>query len=416
MTVGIDLRIFQIGHQYRGIGAHITNLMREFSEMKELPSFVFFEHPNVESGLGVIEEYLPKFKYEIRHTNNRLVGETFFEREWTSFKQRYFSGDAGLGNLDDVDVLLSVDFNLGVPRKSKVNTVLISYDMIPWVLSEYYLPGFKQSYKELKNIKRSIKAEIEKRLYFNKFKQANKRADKILSISEHTKKDIVKILKINPKKITTVVLGISKNSNKKLKPRISTIDANGTNNNFNSGNTKYIFFMGGADRRRRIEDLISSFNQLAKNDKDIHVILSGYDFQRFDMIPDPIVKNSISNSKHKDRILFAGFISEPQRNSLFSDAIAFIFPSTYEGFGLPILESMDMNCPVITYKNSSIVEVGGDAVLYANNAQSITLGVKRLLNNGDNRKKLLAKGRKQLRKFSWNNTATETMSILKSYK
>jgi len=414
MTVGVDLRIFQIGHQYRGIGAHISNLFREFAKMKDLPNFVFFEHPNVDSGLDVIKEYLPKFNYEVRHTNIRLVGETYLQREWASFKQRNIDGDAGLKDLSGIDILLSIDFNLGVPKPSKIKTVLISYDMIPWVLSETYLPNFSQTYKRTKNIKRATKATIDKKLYFHKFKQANRRAHKILAISEHTKNDITKYLHIKPKKIETILLGIDPSKARKQKETISTKRVTGKATTFSTKKNPYVFFMGGADRRRRIEDLVKAFDAYAQSDKDFHLLLAGYDFQALETVPDETARNAIINAKNKDRILFAGFISDEERSALFACAQAFVFPSVYEGFGLPILEAMNLNCPVITYKNSSITEVGGDAVLYADGSEDIENHIRSLMTNDELRHDLLNKGQEKVKEFSWEKTAQTTLKALTS--
>ncbi len=411
MVIGIDLRVFQIGHQYRGIGAHISNLLAEFSKVDENLSFVFFEHPNVETGLGMIKQFLPKLNYEIRYTNNRLVGETYFQREWESFKQRVLVGDAGLGDLSDIDVLLSVDFNLGVPKPSKINTVLIAYDMIPWVLSGYYLPSFAQNFKKSKNIKSALKSALDKRLYFWKLKQANQRAKKIIAISEHTKNDLIKYLHVDRKKITTVLLGIRKSSGKKQKSIVKMNDYYGNSTSFDTRNNSYVFFMGGADRRRKIEDLVCALENLPKN--NVSLVLAGYDFQNYKTVPDNITRLSIKNSKKRNSIFFAGFISDQEKNALFASAIAFVFPSIYEGFGLPILESMDLQCPVITYKNSSISEIGGNAVLYASSTDEISKSILDIQKDTGLRNKLITNGNTQVEKFSWQTTANKTLEILK---
>jgi glycosyltransferase involved in cell wall biosynthesis len=417
MTIGIDLRIFQIGHQYRGIGAHIKNLIKEFSAMEDLPNFVFFEHPNVESGLDIIKEYLPELNYEVRYTNNRLIGESYLHREWVSFKNRLLRGDAGMGKLSDIDVLLCVDFNLGVPRPHKVKSVVISYDMIPWVLSEYYLPSFMLTYNKTHSIKKGIKAGLEKYLYFHKFKQANIRADRIISISEQTKNDLIKYLGIDPNKITTILLGIStsKTIGEQTK-QIPCTDIDGNPLRIHTEKTDYIFFMGGADRRRRIEDLVEAFDLAARKNKNLKLILAGYDFKSLHTVPDITAKNSIMDSRNKNKIYFAGFTTESEKNALFYNAIAFVFPSIYEGFGLPILEAMDLSCPVITYKNSSLIEVGGhDAVLYAKNVKDIAAHIQTLQEDKKMRRDLISNGKERLKKFSWKDTAEKTLMILKQY-
>ena len=416
MTVGVDLRIFQIGHQYRGIGSHIKSLFREISKMKEQPSFVLYEYPNVDSGLDFIKEYLPKLDYEIRHTEPLYTGPSFLERIKVSHRERNTMGHAGLKDFSGVDVMLCVDFNLGVPRPSMVKTVLISYDMIPWVFSSLYLPNFFQVFSRTRDPRRALKAHIEKVMYFQKIKQANHRAVKILSISEHTKKDLVKYLRIKPEKIEPVPLGIDKATHRKRKTSVSALTINGKKTTLNLTKNQYLFFMGGADRRRRVEYLVTAFETVADKNPDTKLILAGYDFQNIDTVPDHTTKDAINTARHKDRIYFAGFVSDEERSGLFAHAIAYVFPSVYEGFGLVILEAMDQQCPVITFNNSSIAEVGGtDAVLYAEeNAQSIAEQTKRLIDDPSLRKKLIARGKKQIDAFPWSKTAKDTVHALKN--
>lgn len=411
MTLGIDLRIFQVGHQYRGIGAHIVNLLREISKLNEQPSFVFFEYPDLESGRSVIEDILPRLKnYEFRETRPSTFGKSFFKREFTSFYERYVHGDAGIVDSAGIDVLMSVDFNLGVPRNKRIKKCLISYDLIPWVLSEYYLPNYSQYYERTGHKKRAIKAEIEKRLYFNKVKQANKRADLILSISEHTKHDLVRYLGIKKVKIKTVLLGIDVETKKrKYDNTIPCENFTGEKVKLFAQKENYIFFMGGADWRRRIVDLVTAFNLAKENNKKLRLVLAGYDFKSFDALSDQNIKETIESSNYSSDILFAGFITEAQKNSLYKHAVAFVFPSVYEGFGLPLLEAMSLECPSITYKNSSIPEVGGDAVIYASDANGIADGIISLQQNKHLRKKYIQAGKKQLQKFSWEKTTAETL-------
>jgi glycosyltransferase involved in cell wall biosynthesis len=415
MVIGVDLRIFQIGHQYRGIGAHIYNLLREISEMpkSKQPEFIFYEHQNIDSGIGILDKFSDKLSFTVRYTDERLVGETFFEREWNSFQQRNIDGSAGLGDLSGIDVLLSIDFNLGVPKPNKVKTVLITYDLIPWILSEHYLPNFLQVFSSTHNFKKAVRAQIEKRLYRAKFWQANKRASKILSISEHTKLDLVDVLKIDEHKIKTVLLGIDKSTKKKVyKPVISTVNAQGAKKSLDTSKTKYVFFMGGADRRRKIEDLVSAFDATAEDSKKFALVLAGYDFQNIEGVPDQTTKEAIMASKYVDRIYFAGFITEAERNSLFSNSVAFVFPSSYEGFGLPILEAMEMGCITITYNNSSIAEVGRKAVLYAKDGPSIAAHIESLLDGTLDRSILDSRAKAVLKDFSWEKCAKQTLKEL----
>lgn len=413
MTIGVDLRVFQIGHQYRGIGAHITNLIREISKLDNQPKLVFYEYPNLDSGLNLIQGYVNNLhSYEIRKTEPRPENLSFLRRELVSFKERYIQADAGLGDFSGIDVMLCVDFNLGVPKRKFTKTALISYDMIPWVLSDHYLPNFIKILKITHSLKRAIKAQVEKRLYFNKIKQANKRAEMILSISEYTKKDLVKYLGVSPKKIHTVLLGVDNETHSGRKDIIKCNDINGRSTYVDTSKEKYIFFMGGTDRRRRIEDLVSAYDLAEKKLSGLKLILAGYDFQNIDLVPDSIARNSILNSTNRNKIYFGGFVSSEEKNSLYENAIAYIFPSIYEGFGLPILESMSKHCPVITYDNTSIREVGGQAALYASNIEEIAEKIQILAFEKKTRINTINRGIKQAKNFSWSKTTENTLKHL----
>lgn len=391
--------------------------MREISKMKrkDQPSFVFYEYPNVESGLDFIKDYLPQLDYTVRHTEPLYTGPSFLERIQVSHRERNKMGHAGLKDFAGIDVMLCIDFNLGVPKPDLVKSVLISYDMIPWVFSSHYLPNFFQVFSRTHDPRRALKAQIEKFMYFRKIKQANRRAIKILSISKHTKKDLVKYLRIKPEKIEPVPLGIDKVTHRKHKTSVSALTFNGKKTTLNLKKQQYLFFMGGADRRRRVEYLVEAFDKVAAENTDARLVLAGYDFQNIDTVPDHTTKEALRVAQYKDRIYFAGFVSDEERSGLFAHAVAYVFPSVYEGFGLVILEAMDQDCPVVTFNNSSIAEVGGkDAVLYAEeNAESIAQQTQRLLDDPTLRKKLISRSKKQIDNFPWSKTAQDTIEMIR---
>jgi glycosyltransferase involved in cell wall biosynthesis len=108
-----------------------------------------------------------------------------------------------------------------------------------------------------------------------------------------------------------------------------------------------------------------------------------------------------------------GYVSETEMKSLFSSAAAFVFPSLYEGFGFPVLESMAAGTPVVTSAVASLPEVGGDAVLYAdpNDAGDIARAVVRVCRDPELRSSLRARGLKQAAKFRWNDAAAQTLGV-----
>ena len=142
--------------------------------------------------------------------------------------------------------------------------------------------------------------------------------------------------------------------------------------------------------------------------KDLKLVIvgkQGWD----DSLPRLNFKRQTSN------VVFTGYISEEDKIALYSGAVCFVFPSLYEGFGLPILEAMKCGCPVLTSNISSMPEVAGHAGLLVDplDVEEITRGLGEIINNQEKREDLINKGFTQVKKFSWEKTAKET---LKAYE
>ncbi len=125
--------------------------------------------------------------------------------------------------------------------------------------------------------------------------------------------------------------------------------------------------------------------------------------------------NFINENKLSDKVILTGFVSEAEKQLLYKKSLMVVYPSLYEGFGLPVLEAMYFNTPVIASNAASIPEVGGDACLYfnPNSAQELEDRMLLLSLNDSIREKLVSEGRKQLAKFSWEKAAKETILVYK---
>ena len=127
----------------------------------------------------------------------------------------------------------------------------------------------------------------------------------------------------------------------------------------------------------------------------------------------PIKYLSSSKKNNLEKyVITPGYVSDGELSYLYENAEAFVFPSRYEGFGLPVLEAMQSGCPVVAYDNSSIPEVAGNAAILVKDGESMVPALEDLMQDKGKRKALIEKGYKQAEKFSWKRTAQETIKVL----
>jgi len=217
---------------------------------------------------------------------------------------------------------------------------------------------------------------------------------KLIAISEHTKKDAMKLFRINPNKIFVTHLAPSLNSNNEK------IELTGKN---------IVLFIGTLEPRKNIVRLVEAFNKLRNNGIKSTLVLIGKWGWRSDAI-----KQSVENSPFKMDIQILGYIKNANKNSLYKQASVFAFPSLYEGFGLPPLEAMANGVPVVTANTSSLPEVVGDAAVLVNpqNTEEIYQALKKVLTDKDFANVLASKGYSQAQKFAWDSTIKKTLDIL----
>jgi glycosyltransferase involved in cell wall biosynthesis len=227
-------------------------------------------------------------------------------------------------------------------------------------------------------------------------KQLIENANVIIAISENTKKDIIKFTNIDPDQIQVIYLG---------NPFEKTIETRQFNNFLDPilESDPYLLFVGNRSGYKNFIFFIESIAELLQKDQDLHVFCAGGG--SFNNIEKTILKKlNISQKVHyfqpNDFIM----------KNLYKNARAFIFPSLYEGFGLPILEAFSCGCPSLLSDKSSLPEVGGDAALYFDPYDSVSLtdAVDHLLSDDNLRSHLIRNGNERLKLFSWEITSNKT--------
>jgi len=426
MVVAFDLRPLQSGHQYRGIGIVLHNLIQEILKSPEAVEnweiiYYVYEHQPLPT---VIKTQLPTGRIvkvslpESRPSRFKLIRRlNFLKRTWSKL-----NSVNKLPDLNNVDVFIQFDFLLGLPKSKHIKKVLVKYDIIPLVMEKHYLPSFSEVKSRTSHTKAALKAQLNRWRYLYSLRTSLKHSDLILAISKHTKKDLEEYLNTPAKKIKILHLAADQAPLIGKLPETSNshftsidwrfIDSQKRLRHLLLYDAPYILYIGGADPRRRIQDLITAFNHIRSTGFSCRLLLVGFDFQTLDKIPNNQVKEAIRNSSFGSDIYLLGFVDSAQKFRLYQKAIAFIYPTVYEGFGLPVLEAMVNRCPVICYKNSSLEEVGGDAALYVNNPDEMVDAIHKLLEHPRYCEELVNKGLVNAAQFSWQKTSTSLIKYI----
>lgn len=235
-------------------------------------------------------------------------------------------------------------------------------------------------------------------------KQSVNKSKKIIAVSQNTKVDLIQFYNTQENKISVIYNGFEKASEKNDHTRIDTGHATMTNQ-------PYILYVGTLQPRKNISTLIHAFSKFVIHNSEFKLVIVGKKGWLYDKI-----FSLVEELKLNEKIIFAGHISDAKLAQLYKNAFCFVMPSLYEGFGIPLLEAMSYGCPVISSNASSLPEVGGDACLYFDPKDENKL-LKQMTILSENkilREDLIDKGRKQIKKFSWEKCARETLVVLKS--
>ena len=216
--------------------------------------------------------------------------------------------------------------------------------------------------------------------------------------SDYTRKDILKYFPfIKDNHIKTTLLGANENfvPSKELSPIKG----------------KYIFSLCSLGKRKNLEFAIKNFFKFIEknNITDLKLVLGGSVWNKYK----PVL-NKILNKYDREKVVLAGYIDEKELPKYYSNALCFIYPSLYEGFGLPVLEAMQCGCPVITSNTTSLPEVIGDAGIQINpeSDEEIIAAYEKMYFDSEFREECKRKGLERARQFSWQKCANEILDFI----
>ena len=369
MKILLDPQIFN-AHKYGGISRYYTEIFSSLSKKKDL-----------------------QINIPLYFTNNVYFNESIL----VSKKQKRYSfflnflSKVGISirkitkkrnNRGALKGMVSQDYDLFIP--TYYNPYFLEYiGAKPFVLTVYDMiheqfPQYFEAYDNTVN---------EKLLLMEK-------ATKIIAVSQNTKKDIIKIYPhIDASKIEVIYHGNSIKVNAGAKPNLPS---------------NYILFVGVRANYKNFTFFVHAITELLKNDSSLHVVCAGGGKFNNEEI------SLIKSLGFENQILHKTF-EENELGTFYQKAKCFVFPSMYEGFGIPVLESMACGCPIVLAKHSSFPEVAGDAGFYfdLNSSEDLKNKINQLLTDENLRKEYSEKGLVQAQKFNWDNAAEQCFELYK---
>ena len=274
------------------------------------------------------------------------------------------------------DLFLSPDGYLSL--RTKVPQLAVIHDInfvhrpedLPWLIAKYY------------------------NFFFPKFARI---ATRIATVSFYSKEDIARSFKISYDKIDVVYDGINQIFEPLLEKDKIKIRKKYT------GGSEYFLFVGALHPRKNVSGLLNAFDAFkGETSNDIKLVIVGGEMHKTGDIFE-----TFENMRFKSDVIFTGRVSTDELHDIFGAALALTFVPFFEGFGIPVVEAMSAGIPVICSNTTSIPEVGGNAVIYADPMKivQITDAMIRLASDKELRKELIEKGFEQKNKFSWDETA-----------
>jgi glycosyltransferase involved in cell wall biosynthesis len=235
-----------------------------------------------------------------------------------------------------------------------------------------------------------------------------RRAARILSLSQHTRRDIIETYGINPERVTAIPLAAPDH----FGPITDNRELQRVRHNYGIDGD-YILSVGSIQPRKNLARLVRAFASLrgewsaAKLPK---LVLVGKSAWLYDE-----TLRALEETNVKDAVVLTGYVPESDLPALYSGALCFVYPSYFEGFGLPPLEAMKCGAPVIVGNRTSLPEVVGDAALSVDpfDVDAIATAIKKLINDSALRKELSVKGQTRAKQFSWRETARQTLVVYK---
>lgn len=342
------------------------------------------------SGIGIYTKNLADnfiaFGHDVFLYDDKLVVmRAGFVQKYLNFLKRVFRENTLLLQWlrQNRAMVYHVPRNTGVPFFSNLPVIVTIHDIIPHVFPKKYL----------NNILERIYYEIAIRVSI-------KRSKKIITISEFSKQELINYYGVKPEKIAITLLAYNRAFRKIHDAAL--LEPVREKNNLQG---KYLLAIGGSEYRKNMQRLINVYQKHFS--RAYKLIVIGGKWRDVDL------PGKYASDKN---IRFLTNIPEEDLIAIYNMAEVFVFPSFYEGFGIPVLEGMACGVPVVTSNVSSMPEVGGDAAIYFDpyNEEDMAEKISMVLHDETLRKTMIAKGLEKVKEYSWEKCAAETLKVYRN--
>lgn len=389
MKIGIDIStILNYGTDI-GSGRYIFNLVKNLLEIDHEDTFIFTGRYTTDENLSIIQELKTnKLEFKLFKVSQKKL-DLWNRLKFPPVELHGFKAD----------LLHCPDFL--IPPTLNKNIVLTIHDLAFIRYPEFNFEWFIKKYT--KEVARNAK-----------------NAKKIIADSQSTKNDIIQFLKINPEKIKVVYLAADS-----IFKKLADSEKDKNLLKKYGVDKKYILSVGTIEPRKNYITLIKAFNilkskALKSNNYDVNNSKEQYLDYKLVIVgrtgwKSEATYNEFNNTPYKNDILFLGHVSDPDLIQIYNQAEIFVYPSIFEGFGLPVVEAMKCGLPVLVSNSSSLVEIAPDKnfLIDPDNTEEFAEKIEKILKNDKLKKELSEKSQKQSEKFKWETTAREVLQIYK---
>ncbi|HCJ52485.1 MAG TPA: hypothetical protein DIS62_03065 [Candidatus Kerfeldbacteria bacterium] len=367
MKIGIDARFF--GPLGKGLGRYTQKLIEHLEKIDAVNSYVIF---------------LRKENFEAYSPSRPNFSKILADFRWYSLEEQ-IKFPRVLQNAH-ADFVHFPHFNVPIFYRGLFCVTI--HDLI---LTHY--PTLRAT--TLSPLRYGIKHHA----YLHVIRRAIRKAKKIITVSEFTKHDISKSFSVSGEKIAVTYEGVE---------APSQLEINANQHAQHGVSKPYILYVGNAYPHKNLERFIDAFGEIRREFPSLTFVVVGKDDYFILRLKEYVRHKGLATS-----VVFTGFVSDVDLFLLYQRARAFVFPSLYEGFGLPPLEAMINGTPVIASNATSIPEILGDAAQYfrPDNIHDMIQSIRAVHTNDNLRKQLIERGNRRVERFTWDAMARSTLDI-----